>query len=207
MKPETSYSYVTLRYVHDIATREFVNVGVVVFSSEANCVDAKMASNLDRVTAMFPDASEEYLRSMLSHIQAQAHILNSQLGSADGSSRRRIQDLVATVLPNDDSSLQWGDIGSGVSRDLRRTVSALFERLVAKYARARPTVHSHPLVFTVCGEVPPLVRAHVQMNATMGARFAPSLHAPLIPTHLQDSSPRGAHLDFYFAGLGTEASG
>jgi hypothetical protein len=36
----TTFTYTVLRYVHDIATGEFVNMGVALYAPEANYVSA-----------------------------------------------------------------------------------------------------------------------------------------------------------------------
>lgn len=36
-------------------------------------------------------------------------------------------------MPEDDSSLQWSEMGGGVSADLEKTLESLFQRLVMKY--------------------------------------------------------------------------
>jgi hypothetical protein len=136
---EMRYTYITLRYIHDIATREFVNVGVVMYSTDQLCVGCRVVTNLDRVAGMFPDVKLDHLRALLSHAQAQVEILNTKLNSGAFKATQRVEDLVATVLPIDDSALQWGDVGGGVSRDLKRTLRALYDRLVCRYLPQAPS--------------------------------------------------------------------
>ncbi|QJR10717.1 hypothetical protein DSM104443_01786 [Usitatibacter rugosus] len=131
---EIQYTYVPLRYVHDMTTREFVNVGVVVHSASARFVGAMCAVTFPRVLAMFPNVDPGHLQHMLSHIQAQVEILNSRVKlDPQGKSFRRIEELVTSVLPRDESSLQWGEAGAGITDDPRKALAKLFERLVTKY--------------------------------------------------------------------------
>ena len=37
------------------------------------------------------------------------------------------------IMPNDDSALQWSEIGSGVCSDTEATFNSLFERYVTRY--------------------------------------------------------------------------
>ena len=42
-----AYSFVTLRYVHDVVTGEFANVGVVLYAPDARLLEARFAIALE----------------------------------------------------------------------------------------------------------------------------------------------------------------
>jgi hypothetical protein len=166
------YSYVTLRYVHDMTTREFVNVGVVVFSPDAKFVGAKVCAKSHRVQAMFPDVSVAHLANLLSHIQAQVEILRTNIGSdARTKSAAHLESLVTSILPRDESSFQWGQVGGGTSADPRATLEALFQRFVMKYERS-------PSIQRVVIKVPVYVNTPIPLNRGV-ARTA--LEYPVMP--------------------------
>jgi len=129
-----AYSYVVLRYVHDILSGEFVNVGVVVFS-KGLFAKAQCLKTYGRITKVFPGAHGKSIlhrvRSIESRINGigdtMAHELELQV------SPKSIEEIVHAVLPQDDSSLQWSSSGSGVAENLNVVLDELFKRMVLLY--------------------------------------------------------------------------
>src|SRR5260370_21325389 len=80
---KTTFTYTVLRYVHDIATGEFVNRGVALYSPEAKYVSALCNPRQGRLNKMFLEVNGENLRSLVRYIQARfeefALILNRAL--------------------------------------------------------------------------------------------------------------------------------
>jgi len=129
------YSYVILRYVHDILSGERLNVGVVVYSADAGYLGASCRPTFLRLSHAFPGLRGEAFKSVSRHIQEHidklGETLKSQLSLEE--KRRDITALVTSVLPKDESSFQWSEPGFGVSNDLSRTLEELYERLVSRY--------------------------------------------------------------------------
>lgn len=134
MNTKVPYTYTVLRYVHDITSGEFVNVGVVVMSSENGTFETLFKTNSVRVKTVFPTLNGKSYRSRLLKMQSSFELLKRQTDNElPINSDKKLLELVHSVLPNDDSSLQWGSIGSGISSDLKKTATSLFERFVSKY--------------------------------------------------------------------------
>jgi hypothetical protein len=125
------YTYVLLRYRHDPLSGEMANVGVVLHAR--GFLDVKVRKTVGRLTKMFPDMEKSHLMGGLHAIER-------------GISRLREQDLsglivapgdaglfAKRVLPDDDSSLIWGSIGSGITRDPAATLDKLYGRFVSLY--------------------------------------------------------------------------
>ena len=133
----TPYSYVVLRYVHDIGTGEFINVGVVVSAPSVSFVGARFKLAYGRVKKAFPSIDAEVYRARMRRLQA----MFDQIAEGDLSVRTAeaptsatpIEELVHSVIRVDDSSLQWSPAGSGLSRDLPATLATLYQRFVTKY--------------------------------------------------------------------------
>jgi hypothetical protein len=62
---KTTYSYTCLRYIHDVATGEFVNVGVVLYAPEARYLRAICRDNYGRLKHMFPNLDGKAYRSLI----------------------------------------------------------------------------------------------------------------------------------------------
>ncbi|MGJ7535113.1 MULTISPECIES: DUF3037 domain-containing protein [unclassified Variovorax] len=133
----TPYSYVVLRYVHDIGTGEFINVGVVLMAARGSYVGAKFKTAYGRVKKAFPSVDPDVFRARMKRLQTTFdHIAEGDFSAVrvvDQEGVGRIEQLVHSVIRADDSSLQWSPVGSGLSKDLPMTLLALFQRFVTKY--------------------------------------------------------------------------
>ena len=129
-----SYTYTVLRYVHDITTGEFINVGVALYAPDAHFIGAKCRPAYGRITKLFPGLNSEHFRSLMGHIQTRFDALGEAtatqlpLEKADS-----VLDLASKVLPSDDSSLQWSPMGGGRTANPAQALEQLFERMVTRY--------------------------------------------------------------------------
>lgn len=131
----TAYTYTLLRYVHDVVSGEFANVGVVVFAPEARYAGALCRDTHGRISKMFPDMNREGFKSLMRYIEAQIDAAGVRFQGefpfealpADAGA------LARSVLPHDDSSLQWGSVGGGLCDDPAEKLEELFARYVMRY--------------------------------------------------------------------------
>ncbi|HEY2329966.1 MAG TPA: DUF3037 domain-containing protein [Verrucomicrobiae bacterium] len=132
---KTTYTFTILRYVHDIATGEFVNMGVALYAPEAKYVSAICCPRYGRLSKMFLDVNGDQLRPLMRFIQARfeeyAMKLNGEL--ALHGQPKSVMEIAASILPPDDSSLQWAEPGGGVTENPSVTLEQLYVRLVEKY--------------------------------------------------------------------------
>ena len=128
MTGQRSYTYTTLRYVHDVRTGEFLNVGVVLHAASLGQLAFRTRKTFGRARRMFPDldsdAFQTAMRAVDRALAAQALRLADD-GDAVSIARR--------ALPADDSTLQWSALGSGVSDDLTKALDRLYARMVTRY--------------------------------------------------------------------------
>ncbi len=128
------YSFSVLRYVHDPMTQEFVNIGVAVYSAEAKYLSATCESNYGRISRMFTKIDGNRFREQTRYIQERLRDSGENLSTRlPFDSALTIDKVLAKVLPIDDSSFQFSPPGVGVSHNLDKTLSELFERLVERY--------------------------------------------------------------------------
>lgn len=132
---KTIYTFTILRYVHDIATGEFVNMGVALYAPEAKYVSAICCPRYGRLSKMFLDVNGDQLRSLMRFLQARfeeyALKLNGELPLQG--QPKSIMEIAASILPPDDSSLQWSEPGGGITEDPSVALEQLYVRLVEKY--------------------------------------------------------------------------
>src|SRR6266478_8866945 len=107
---KTTFTYTILRHVHDIATGEFVNMGLALYAPEAKYVSAICTPRYGRLSKMFLDVNGDHLRSLVRFIQARFEEYGSKISSELGLERpKNIMEIAIGILPRDDSSLQWSE--------------------------------------------------------------------------------------------------
>jgi hypothetical protein len=67
---EGSYSYSVTRYVHDVQTGEFINIGVVVALCHEPFVAARFTTDYRRVKGAFPGLDIEVFLARMKRLQA-----------------------------------------------------------------------------------------------------------------------------------------
>jgi len=133
---KTSYSYVTLRYVHDVVTGEFANVGVVLYAPEQRLLAARFTTSYERLNAMFIKIDHSHFRALMRYLANRFEEMGEEMrDDLERPPLGAIVELVRRVLPQDDSSLQWSEAGGGFTENPEETLRSLFVRLVEKYVR------------------------------------------------------------------------
>lgn len=139
----TPYTFTVLRYVHDVVSGEFVNVGVALYAPRAKFLGAACTTTYGRVSHFFGGIESDHLKRLMRHVQAGIEELGDRLGSelpfeAPSADAR---GWAERVLPADDSSLQFSAASGGVTSDPAATLEQLYQRFVEQYARReeRPT--------------------------------------------------------------------
>ncbi len=131
------YSFSVLRYIHDPVTQEFLNIGVAVFSPEAEYLNAICTPKYGRISETFCKIDGVGFRQLSQHIQdsirSAVKVYSSSLPFGPNQS---IEQILSKVLPRDDSSIQFSKAGVGLSSNLDQTLQDLFKRYVEKYLNA-----------------------------------------------------------------------
>lgn len=133
MSEVTSYTFTVLRYVHDVATGEFLNVGVLLYAPERGYLRAKTRTTQTRLTHFFPGADGLSFKRTMAQIDRAVSDAAQRLEDLFTEKDLTAGDLAARVLPNDDSSLQWSPVGAGRTKEPHRELERLFERMVSRY--------------------------------------------------------------------------
>ena len=134
---KTAYSYVTLRYVHDVVTGEFANIGVIIYAPDQRALKARFTTSYERLNAIFLKIDHAHFRAMVRYLGNRFDEIATELRDAlmlvpvTG-----ITEIVRKVLPPDDSSLQWSETSGGLTSNLDQTMQELYARLVERYERS-----------------------------------------------------------------------
>lgn len=137
----TPYSFSVLRYVHDPVSQEFINIGVALYSQEAGFLRSVCTAHYARITRMFARIDGNRFQQLTRYIQEQVNIIGANLPlELPFEPARALEDLLARVLPPDDSSVQFSTAGVGVTRDPEKTLKELFDRYVDRYSMSAESV-------------------------------------------------------------------
>lgn len=133
------YSYVVLRYVHDIVTSEFVNVGIVLLCPREGLLLAKTRKTIGRIKAAFPDLDRHAFMEAMTSLDRGIKKLTKRV-KTEGlfSEHNDAASYARLILKSDDSSLQWSPVGVGITDNANKTLERLFTRFVARYDIAAP---------------------------------------------------------------------
>src|SRR6266571_3831882 len=101
--PKTPFSYVVLRYMHDVFTREFVNVGVLLHAPQAGFLGFERLSSLDRVKSMFPGLQSDSLRELLGFLASRTEEVHSKSSELRDRNLASADAIAKSLLPIDDS--------------------------------------------------------------------------------------------------------
>ena len=136
--PKTAYSFVVLRYMHDVFTREFVNVGVLLHAPRVGFLGFEKLSAMDRVKGMFPGLQSDPLRDLLAFLASRAAEIQRKTSEELDRDQISAETIAKALLPTDDSALQWSAPGGGATDDPQQALKELFDRLVARHLKAHP---------------------------------------------------------------------
>ena len=146
MSKKSTYTYTTLRYVHDITTGEFVNVGIAMFAPELGYANAKCRKTITRVKNTFPSlnteafkASMKYVESRFKEVQNELNQLKDQMLLTDN--RKTALEIALNAIGKDDSALQWSPMGSGSTLDPELTLENLYKRMVTSNDEINTSMH------------------------------------------------------------------
>lgn len=141
---KTTYSTITLRYLHDVVTGEFANIGVVLYAPEQRYLEARFTTSYGRLNAIFLKIDHRHYRALMRYLAKRFDEIAADI--RDGLQVPPVtglREMVRQVLPPDDSSLQWSEQGGGFTENPAATLDALFKRLVERYvAGAEPVSRS-----------------------------------------------------------------
>lgn len=132
------YSYIVLRYRHDLVTEEFLNIGVVMLCPELKVLDFRLNFKVARLNKVFGGINGPFYRGLLRQLETELDIRRHSLRSCNLFTEPvpDLKKLVNQVLQDDDSSLIWSNVRYGLCTDPQKEVEFLFKSMVIRYDEA-----------------------------------------------------------------------
>jgi hypothetical protein len=129
-----TFGYVVLRYVHDVITGEFVNVGLVMHAPETHRLRSKTRTSIGRLKGIFPDLDRTvFVNAMRSVGRALEKVEKGFQSEGFLKVPSDAASFAHLALPLDDSSLQWSPVSTGLTGDFDKTFDDLYARMVTRY--------------------------------------------------------------------------
>lgn len=108
-----TYEFLTLRYLHDAMTGEFINVGVVL-RSEDGYLGAYFCPRFTRIKQLFGSLQRNNHKQLMGYLQRHFDKLAEETTDELSSMERSLESLAYGILPPDNSAYQWSEIKKGL---------------------------------------------------------------------------------------------
>jgi len=88
-----------------------------------------------RISSLFPNFKPSQFKSLIRLVKDRFQVIEKESNPSIGLWNRpeSLREIVAEVLPKDDSSLVWSDISNGVSEDLNTAFEKIFARYISRF--------------------------------------------------------------------------
>jgi hypothetical protein len=123
------YEYQLLYYVHDTLRQESINVAILFNSPDEKIIRFGIRSELRNLKSIFLDFEPAHLANYLKGLKGSFEEYQSQYPDAYPS-YGGLEKFALEVLPFDESSIQWGRKGSGITENSSETFERLMDRFV-----------------------------------------------------------------------------
>lgn len=142
----SGYQYTLIKYVHNDASGECVNVGLAMFAPERRWFRVRFNPRYSRIKQFFSNAFDaDHYRNVVRALSERFDHLTASLlreerddSTASGESPDRLRRIMESVLPEDSTVFRWGPLCGGVTRDVDGRFDALFSEFVTRHDKPTP---------------------------------------------------------------------
>jgi hypothetical protein len=169
------YTYCVVRYIHDPAAGEALNIGVLAFSPSERWVDCRLEQRYARLSSTFRDFTGHHYRAATRGVLAAVESLKArwrdEFPSIEGMPKT-VENVFRLLFPDPGLSFQRGELHSGLAYDLEQAIADIYDRMVASQHPEGPEARrTDTQVWSVFQE--PLEKYHV-LDALQPKRFSSS---------------------------------
>ena len=138
----TAYTYRVVRYVHDPAVGEALNIGVVLCAPKVRFFGGMFEHRYERLSDAFGDFDGDRYRRVLKQMEvaigdltaysAESHLFQTRSMPKD------VNEMTTHLVPDTGLSIQFGTMLAGITEDAEEALAVIFDRMVAsQYPRRR----------------------------------------------------------------------
>ena len=128
----TTYHFRVLRYVHDVSTEEFVNIGVVMWIPEHSTLMFRVNEQSRRLSGFFNNFDSKSYRQMIRNLQSSFNKVALDLPTLRlfKDNTENTSEIFYELVREDASCFQWSSLMSGISTIPEQRLDQLFEEFV-----------------------------------------------------------------------------
>jgi len=130
-----AFSFSVLRYVHDLVTEEFINVGVVLYCRPLRYLGVLCNSRYRRLSETFKDVNGDHYRDVIRYVEARLEEEGERMANELPLEAlpASVLNITGKILPPDDTALQFSPERGGLTEDPAKTLDMLYDRHVERY--------------------------------------------------------------------------
>lgn len=128
-----AYTYSVVRYIHDPAAGEMLNIGVLLYASSGSYFGYRLEPRFKRLSEAFSSFDgDQYRRALRQFEQAITRLWDNLTAGLPGmfDLPTDLGALASQVWPDVDLSFRFGPTLAGVSDDAEQALESLFQRMV-----------------------------------------------------------------------------
>lgn len=129
------YTYCLVKYVHNPAAGEMLNIGVLLFSEEIQQICGKFEIHFDRLSSAFANFDGDHYRFVIRNLEQSISRLNEiYKPSLFQSPFVDIKGVIKALVPDLGLSIQFGNVLAGITSDLETEAQHIFHALISSQA-------------------------------------------------------------------------
>lgn len=132
------YQFALLRYVHNQAAAEFLNVGVVLWVPDTHVLRFQFNQHYGRASSFFDGFDGSTYRKAISGLTGQFSTFSAVLARGEETSlftpaASNLVDVLRKLLPSDSSAFQWSHVMSGIAVEPEARLDGIYQEFVARH--------------------------------------------------------------------------
>lgn len=131
---QLQYTFSVIRYVHDPVAGEQLNVGILLCGAEEPFLGLMLEYHYERLSSTFVDFDGEHYKRVLRQLETAV----ANLGKRPTGSLIQLDEpladvgqVIALLMPDRDTSIQFGTMLAGITDDLDRELKHIYRRMVS----------------------------------------------------------------------------
>jgi hypothetical protein len=141
----TPYEFCVIRYVHSLASQEFVNIGLILWIPEERRFGFRISDRYARLSNFFHGFDGPGYRQTIRALVRRMERMSDEINSARNLVLFRdappsFEVLLAALLPQDGSTFQCSEILGGIADEPMRRLEQLAEEFVERFEAVGPRV-------------------------------------------------------------------
>lgn len=148
------YTYCLVKYLHDPAAGEMLNVGVLLCAPNLAFVESRFNLFYERLSNTFAGFDGDHYREIITSIQFSVDKLRNWHSTPTlfvmDSEMQTVDDVIKRIMPDRGLSIQFGPMLAGLAEDPHDELEYIFEQAVAsQYPRSHNESRTDEDVWTV----------------------------------------------------------